>query len=90
MQGATTRMTQYDLHETAAMVKGIIAEILNLDAATISSQATFEMLGADSLDMMQIIMKIEDLFGIEISDDVASQIKTVEEAVEAIQKYRTK
>lgn len=83
-------MTQYDLHETTLMVKGIIAEILNIDGATILPNATFETLGADSLDMMQIIMKIEDVFGIEISDDVAGRIKTVSEAVDAIQKNRTK
>ncbi len=83
-------MTQYDLQETTSMVKGIIAEILKIEPSTIAPNSSFDTLGADSLDMMQIIMKIEDVFGVEISDDVASHIKTVAEAVEAIQKNRTR
>lgn len=83
-------MTQYDLHETTLKVQNIIAEILKIKPSTVLLTSSFEMLGADSLDMMQIIMKIEDVFGIEISDEVASHIKTVGEAVEAIQKNRTK
>jgi acyl carrier protein len=83
-------MMSYDVQETTTTVKKIIAEILKIDASTIVATSSFETLGADSLDMMQIIMKIEDVFGIEISDDMASSIKTVSEAVEAIQKLRTK
>lgn len=83
-------MVQFDLQETTATVKAIIAEILKIDPSTIATNSSFETLGADSLDMMQIIMKIEDVYGIEISDDAVAHIKTVAEAVEAIQKNRTK
>lgn len=83
-------MIPNDIQETTATVKKIIAEILKIDPSTILPTSSFETLGADSLDIMQIIMKIEDVFGIEISDDMASSIKTVGEAVEAIQKLRTK
>jgi acyl carrier protein len=83
-------MTNFDSKETSAKVIGIVAEILNTDSATIKADSTFESLGADSLDMLEIIMKLEEAFGIEISDDQAAQIKTVGEAVDNIQKIRTK
>lgn len=83
-------MAVYDLNETYARVVGIVTEILKIDASTVKTDSTFESLGADSLDMLEIIMKLEETFGIEISDEQAAQIKTVGEAVESIQKMRTK
>lgn len=66
-------------------LKNIIAEVLNVDANEISMDSTFmDDLGADSLDVYQIIMGIEEVFDIEVPADKAEKISTVEEAVEMI------
>ncbi len=66
-------------------LKQIIADVLNVDPEEVKMETTFmDDLGADSLDVFQIIMGIEDEFGIEVPADVAEGIKTVEEAVELI------
>lgn len=68
-------------------LKAIIAEVLNVDTEEISLNTTFvDDLGADSLDVFQIITGIEDEFDIEISNDDAEQILTVGDAVEQIKK----
>ena len=66
-------------------IQGIIAEVLNLEADEITMTATFvDDLGADSLDIFQIIMGIEEEFDIEIPNEIAEKIVTVGDAVEAI------
>lgn len=66
-------------------LQGIIAEVLNLEPDEISAGATFvDDLGADSLDIFQIIMGIEDAFDIEIDNEEAEKIVTVGDAVEQI------
>ena len=63
----------------------IIAEVLNVDANEITLDTTFvDELGADSLDVFQIIMGIEEEFDIEIPNEAAEQIVTVGDAVEQI------
>lgn len=63
----------------------IIAEVLNLEPDDITMGATFvDDLGADSLDIFQIIMGIEEEFDIEIPGEAAEQIVTVADAVEQI------
>ena len=63
----------------------IIAEVLNVDANEITLDTTFvDELGADSLDVFQIIMGIEEEFDIEIPNDEAEKIVSVGDAVEAI------
>lgn len=65
----------------------IIAEVLNVDTAEITPDTTFvNDLGADSLDVFQIIMGIEEIFDIEISNEDAEQIVSVGDAVEQIKK----
>ncbi|MBQ8639506.1 MAG: acyl carrier protein [Lachnospiraceae bacterium] len=66
-------------------LREIIADVLSLDAEEITMESKFtEDLGADSLDVFQIIMGIETEFGIEIPSDAAEHIETVGDAVEAI------
>ncbi|MCM1189386.1 MAG: acyl carrier protein [bacterium] len=66
-------------------LKKVIAEILNVDPNEITMETTFmDDLGADSLDVFQIIMGIEEEFNIEIPAEKAEKISTVEEAVELI------
>ena len=63
----------------------IIAEVLNVDANEITLDTTFvDELGADSLDVFQIIMGIEEEFDIEITNEEAEKIVSVGDAVEAI------
>ena len=66
-------------------LKTIIAEVLNVDPDEITMDTTFmDDLGADSLDVYQIIMGIEEEFDIEVPAEEAENITTVEEAVELI------
>lgn len=63
----------------------IIAEVLNVDADEITMETTFvDDLGADSLDVFQIIMGIEEEFDIEIPNEAAEKIVSVGDAVEQI------
>lgn len=63
----------------------IIAEVLNVEADEITMETTFvDDLGADSLDVFQIIMGIEEEFDIEIPNEAAESIVTVADAVEQI------
>ena len=66
-------------------LRGIIAEVLNIEPEDVTMAATFvDDLGADSLDIFQIIMGIEEEFDIEIPNEAAEQIVTVGDAVEQI------
>lgn len=66
-------------------LKKIIAEVLNVDEEEISMETTFvDDLGADSLDIFQIIMGLEEEFDIEIANEEAENIVTVADAVEQI------
>ena len=65
----------------------IIAEVLNLSEEEIRPDSTFvDDLGADSLDVFQIIMGIEEEFAIEIDNEEAEKITTVQDAVDQIKK----
>ena len=64
-------------------LREIIADVMNIDEKEIKEDSSFENdLGADSLDVFQIIMGIEDAFDIEIDNDEAEKIVTVGDAVE--------
>lgn len=66
-------------------LKAIIVEVLNVDADEITMETTFiDDLGADSLDVFQIIMGLEEEFDIEIPNEEAEKIVTVGDAVEQI------
>lgn len=75
-------------NEVYNKVKAIIVDLLGVDEAKITSEARFrEDLEADSLDLVELIMKFEDEFGGEISDKEAQEIKTVGQAVEYLQTH---
>lgn len=66
-------------------LKSIIMDVLNQDTQEITMESTFvDDLGADSLDIFQIILGIEETFDIEIDNDEAEKIVTVGDAVEQI------
>lgn len=68
-------------------IKKIIVEVLNVDESEIALETTFtDDLGADSLDIFQIIMGIEEEFDIEIDTEEAEKIVTVGDAVAQIKK----
>ena len=68
-------------------LKGIIADVLNVDEEEITMDTTFaDDLGADSLDVYQIIMGLEEEFDIEIPQEEAEKIVSVGDAVEQINK----
>lgn len=65
----------------------IIAEVLNVDASEVMPGTTFtEDLGADSLDLYQIILGVEDAFDIEIPQEEAEKIVAVADAIDLIQR----
>ena len=66
-------------------VKAIVLEQLGVDEAEVTIDSTFiDDLGADSLDIVELIMAFEEEFNVEIPDDVAEKIKTVKDTVEYI------
>lgn len=68
-------------------LRDIIVEVLNVDETEVTMESTFiDDLGADSLDVFQIIMCIEEEFDIEIPNEEAEKIVTVGDAVEQIKK----
>ena len=70
----------------ADKVKSIIVEQLGVDADEVTAEASFtEDLGADSLDIVELVMAFEEEFGIEIPDEDAEKIGRVKEAVSYIE-----
>lgn len=71
-------------------LKHIIAEVLSVDPREVTEDTSFvDDLCADSLDVYQIVMGIEEIFDIEVDAEVAAQISTVGEAVELIKNTRS-
>ena len=69
-------------------VKKIIVDQLGVDAAEVTPEASFiEDLGADSLDTVELVMALEEEFGIEIPDEQAEKIATVKDAIEYIRAH---
>jgi acyl carrier protein len=70
-------------------VKKIIVDQLQVDEAEVTPGASFqEDLGADSLDVVELVMQFEEAFDIQIPDEDAEKIKTVKDAVEYIEKNK--
>ena len=78
-------MQERDISMEFEKLKEIIVDVLGCNEEDITAETTFvDDLGADSLDIFQIIMGIEDAFDIEIENDDAEKITTVGDAVEQI------
>ena len=70
-------------------VKQIIVEQLGVDEAEVTETASFvDDLGAESLDTVELVMALEEAFGIEIPDEDAEKIGTVKDAIEYIEKKK--
>ena len=66
-------------------VKNIVAEGLGVDVADLAAETTFESLGADSLDLMDMVMSFEDEFGVEIDTEAIGDLKTIGSVVTYIE-----
>lgn len=65
-------------------IRNIIADQLGVDVNEITESTTFEDLGVDSLDLFQILISLEEEFGVEIPNEDAENIKTIQDVVNYI------
>ena len=73
------------MSETADRVKKIVVEHLGVEPDKVTEHASFiDDLGADSLDIVELVMAFEEEFGVEIPDDAAEKITTVRDAIDYI------
>jgi acyl carrier protein len=71
--------------EIYEQVKGVLVDQLGIEQSDITEEASFqEDLDADSLDLVELIMELEDTFGVKISDEDAQGIQTVGQAVDYV------
>ncbi len=78
-------MAEKSVQEIEKKVKELIAEKLNKDLSEISNNASFiDDLGADSLDVVQLVMDMEEEFGLDIPESDAEKIVTVQDAINYI------
>jgi acyl carrier protein len=69
-------------------VKQIVAEQLGVEEADVTPSASFiDDLGADSLDTVELVMALEEAFDLEIPDEEAEKIRTVQNAIDYIEKH---
>ena len=75
--------------EVFERIREVLAERLSVEESDINEEANFqEDLGADSLDLVEMIMELEDQFGIKIPDEDAQKIQTVGQAVEYVTSHQ--
>jgi acyl carrier protein len=78
-----------DREEVLGKIQEITADRLGVDEGDVTSDASFrEDLEADSLDLVELIMELEEQFGMEIPDEEAEKITTVEEAVDYVMEHQ--
>jgi acyl carrier protein len=76
------------IKEITEKVKQIISEQLGVEEAEVTPSASFiDDLGADSLDTVELVMALEENFDIEIPDEDAEKIRTVQDAIDYIEKH---
>jgi acyl carrier protein len=77
------------MSETADRVKKIVVEHLGVEQDKVTEDASFiDDLGADSLDIVELVMAFEEEFGVEIPDDAAEKITTVKDAIDYIEQHK--
>ena len=83
-------MASFTREDTLAKIAALVAKELKMDAAQVTENITLQGLGADSLDLMKITMKLEEQFGIEIDDEKAESLRDVKDVVDYVHGLRTK
>jgi acyl carrier protein len=77
------------MSDIAERVKKIVVEHLGVDAEKVTENASFiDDLGADSLDTVELVMAFEEAFSVEIPEDAAEKISTVQDAIDYISKQK--
>ena len=77
------------MSDITSRVIAVVADQLSVDASEIRAESSFQDdLGADSLDLVELIMAMEEEFGVEISDEDAQQIQKVQDAISFIEKKK--
>ena len=77
------------MSDTADRAKKIVVEHLGVEADKVTTDASFiDDLGADSLDIVELVMAFEEEFGVEIPDDAAEKISTVNDAISYIDSHK--
>jgi len=79
-----------EMKDTSDKVIAIIVEKLDIDPSIIHMNSTLQDLGADSLDMVEIIMKIEEEFNLEINDEAAEKLHNVQDVISYVHELRVK
>lgn len=82
-------MSAFEKHDTYEKIVAVIVDGLKVDKDAVTEHVRFEDLGADSLDMVQIVMKLEEQFGMEINDEDAEKMETLSDVVEYVHARRT-
>jgi acyl carrier protein len=78
-----------NMSDTADRVAKIVVEHLGVEADKVTQEASFiDDLGADSLDIVELVMAFEEEFGVEIPDDAAEKITTVGDATKYIEEHK--
>ena len=78
-----------NMSETAERVKKIVVEHLGVESEKVTEEASFiDDLGADSLDIVELVMAFEEEFGVEIPDYAAEKISTVKDAITYIDEHK--
>jgi acyl carrier protein len=76
------------MSDVAAKVRNIVAQHLGVDAKRVSDEARFHKdLGVDWLDRLELVMVVEDQFGVEIQDDVVDRIDAVGDLIRCIEAH---
>ncbi len=80
----------FERTDTFSKVAQLVAEKLNIPVDDVKESSTLQDLGADSLDLVELVMKFEDAFGLEINDDDAEKFENIGEVVAYVHERRKK
>jgi len=70
-------MAGFDRADTYEKVVDVVVQKLSIEKSIITETSTFQDLGADSLGMVEIIMRLEEVFGLEIDDEAAEKLESL-------------
>lgn len=78
-----------DVQDTKIRVLSIVMDKLQIDETSIHDTSTLQDLGADSLDLVEIVMSLEDEFSIEISDEDAEKLENIAQVIDYVHQNRS-